>query len=375
LIRAWIHRTEHWLRKVLRGGNQQDTFRGVYIDSIEKKIVLSQNARILLLRQDRIGDVLISTPLLDCIRRQMPKAQIDIVLGKSNSILKEMLSGWIDTTYVYNKSPLDTMFLLLQLRRQNYDLVIDLMDNPSTTSSYFVRWCGAKNALGILKENAHYYTHCVPAANRQKIHIVDRLSLLLLGLGINPAQQDLRLHYPLDKELRHNIADRLLSVLPNAQNSIIAINYAGNSPTRELSPEQCIQAIQGFQQLCQDKPVSFMLFGQKEYQPALQHIAEQTGSIIAPFTATFNEYAAMLSYSSIIISPDTSAVHLAAAFSIPCLCLFHQHGGLKHWTPYKSPHVAVITNSEWIKDIQPEKIITGFSSLLEFAPLKPVTKE
>ena len=41
-------------------------------------------ARLLFIRQDRIGDVLVSTPLFGSLRHHYPQMQLDIIVGRNN---------------------------------------------------------------------------------------------------------------------------------------------------------------------------------------------------------------------------------------------------------------------------------------------------
>jgi ADP-heptose:LPS heptosyltransferase len=64
------------------------------------------------------------------------------------------------------------------------------------------------------------------------------------------------------------------------------------------------------------------------------------------------------------VTPDTSAVHLAAAFNIPSVVLFVQSNkDLRVWEPYGSLSESVITDIDDLETIPLEGVTRAFSRL------------
>src|SRR5687768_14295828 len=59
--------------------------------------------KLLLLRQDRLGDVIMSTPLMVALHDQFPLAEIHILLGRNNATIRPLLPVPVKT-WVYAKS-------------------------------------------------------------------------------------------------------------------------------------------------------------------------------------------------------------------------------------------------------------------------------
>ena len=59
--------------------------------------------KILLIRNDNIGDLVCSTPAIEALRKKYPKAQIDIVV---NSLNVPVVIGnpFLDKVWFYNKT-------------------------------------------------------------------------------------------------------------------------------------------------------------------------------------------------------------------------------------------------------------------------------
>ena len=97
-----------------------------------------------------------------------------------------------------------------------------------------------------------------------------------------------------------------------------------------------------------------LLLGLPEYagEAAAIHAAAQAhGSLhIAPKASSLHEFAALLHECDVILTPDTSVVHLAAAWKRPTVVLFvFNEFGLSHWTPFQTPHRALVVSEEAFK--------------------------
>jgi ADP-heptose:LPS heptosyltransferase len=83
--------------------------------------------RILVISLSNIGDIVLTFPVLDILKRDFPMAQLDVVVGPKGQSLVE---GHPDfgTVFVYHKNqpPWVVLGWLWQLVGQQYDLVIDL---------------------------------------------------------------------------------------------------------------------------------------------------------------------------------------------------------------------------------------------------------
>jgi ADP-heptose:LPS heptosyltransferase len=96
-------------------------------------------------------------------------------------------------------------------------------------------------------------------------------------------------------------------------------------------------------------------------------IAEDNQNVIlSPITKTFDQFAAFIKRLSFLISPDTSAIHLASAFCIPSVVLYVQSDkALRIWEPYGTDYEVVITDVDDLSTIQVSDVQTSFMKLIE----------
>jgi ADP-heptose:LPS heptosyltransferase len=64
----------------------------------------------------------------------------------------------------------------------------------------------------------------------------------------------------------------------------------------------------------------------------------------------------------LLLTPDTAVVHLAAAWKVPTVALYHIEAGVAPWLPYRTPHRAV-ADARGIPAIPVERVIEGVEEL------------
>lgn len=351
---------ELWFRRVSRKFLQSSD--GILVSKPELSFKLPKNPKILLLRQDKIGDALISFPVIRLLRQHFPTAEIDILLGSANFTTKRALSGYIYNAWLFNKKISALIALIFLLRRRRYDVVIDLLDKASSTSAFLARFSGARNSIGFDHENREAYSHRVSALDRQTTHIVERTAQVLLPFGINPKTEDLSLEFPLSDELLQKAAHRLGAKTKKWR---VGVNIAASSRERFWGIENFISF------LCTTTikfpQCEFVIFAPTEYAQEQTAICHSTESSPAPIAHSFDEFAALLYECDAIFTPDTSAVHLASAWKKPAVVLFVDSSRETHgipWTPYNSPFIGVFTQEKNLSAISPDAVLDAFVKLL-----------
>jgi len=321
---------------------------------------LPDAASIVVLRQDRIGDVLITIPFVRALRHAMPRATITVVLGTNNASVSHALEPWIDGVVVYRKSLTGLRAIRRELRNVNADVVVDMMDNPSATSAMLMNATRARYRIGIDKINRGAYSHVVPLLDRATVHIVDRICQLSLpfGFAVEPAQR--RLEYRLSE------ADRVhaMVTLERTHESppLFLVNLSGSSEERMYGVERTARVLD----LAAADLVRYdvRICGAPQHTALVADLCQRTGYRAVPAVASFHAFAALIAQASFLLTPDTSTVHLAAAFGVPSVVLYKQHDpGLCVWTPYATPHVA-ITETTGLSAIEPQRVADAIHALV-----------
>ncbi|MGB9770573.1 MAG: glycosyltransferase family 9 protein [Candidatus Kapaibacteriota bacterium] len=314
--------------------------------------VISAN-KILLLRQDRIGDLLVSVPFLRTLRQYFPTKKIDILLSYRNIVAKSCIQKYIDDIILFPKNPLERIKVIHRIKRRNYELVIDPFDNASFTSSIIINLVKPRFSLGFDKENRNVYSFVVAIPDKMEKHIVERICALLRPFGIEPDKVDKTLEYP-------SISGNLLPL----KNKIrVGVVVAGSSKSKFWGVENLAELIN---LINQKYDFEIIVFATPNYKNLISFLSTRNNIYVAPFTNDFDAFVAMVSSCDYLITPDTSVVHLASAFKIPVLVFYSfisDKFGMP-WFPIYTKFKAIISRRESYSDVSPEFAFQRFVELV-----------
>lgn len=271
--------------------------------------------RILAIRTDRVGDLILSTPLLAALREEFPHAHIDALVSPCcREVLAE--SGLIDGV-------LDKLAL-----RPNYDLTLALAPRTETLKLAFRS--GAPVRLG--------YTY----ANRPLVGLLARLTLTHVEtVTIKPSS-----HVPHEVVQLDRLARRL--GLPSTLNRRLILGFAqeerqegrvvlhlgdrwwvGGWTAWDL--KQLMLGLERWGPLV-------VTYGPREKAWMEAHSAELPSSVVYHYDMTLAQWAGLISSASCLVSPDTGAVHVAAAMKTPVVVAYEaatfEHCS-QQWAPWK----------------------------------------
>ncbi|MBI5471748.1 MAG: glycosyltransferase family 9 protein [Ignavibacteriae bacterium] len=319
--------------------------------------------KFLFVRNDRIGDVLVSSPIIYHLKNKYPNATLDFFLSEKNHFVLEN-EPLVRRRWLYNKRLIDTIKLLSAIRREHYDFVVDLWDAVSSTSTVICLLSGAKWSVGLEKENAFVYDIRVPLFSRSDTHIVDRLAMLLTPFGIDGANVPLILRYTVSDESRR-FAKAFVSEHRLDSYFRVGININAGTEVRFWGVENFQELIR---RLSAEHPeMRFIIMhklGERERAHAIA--APFPTAIVGPETPVFDQFAALIEKMNFLITPDTSAVHLAAAFQVPIVALYVQSAAeFAIWSPYGVEHESLVTPVSDLKTIACSDVHDAVNRLYE----------
>ena len=351
---------ELWIR---RHFNRHVGMQRIPIVVSHPQPVISSNdaARILLLRQDRIGDVLVSVPVIRALRSHFPTSTIDMVLSMNNISVRQAVAPYINDVILYKKGLIGLLKTRSDLRSVRYDVVVDLTDNASSTSAILIHATRARYAVGIDKENRGVYTHVVPMAERSSVHIVDRISRLLWPFDIDAIHLNMNLAFPLEAQHVQQAHNEVR--VASKSSKILGVNISGSQLSRMYPENMLIEVMAS----CKDQnpEIEIVIMCAPQHREMQQRISTATGCRMIEPSPSFSAWAANINELDAFFTPDTSAVHLAAAFKKPCVVLYkHESADLLPWYPYNSPCFPVVTDGGQISTIPTQTVIEAIDQCL-----------
>lgn len=280
--------------------------------------------KILVIRFSSMGDIIYTTPVVRCLKKQLPGAEIHFI---TKSAFK----------YIYDNNPYVDKLLLLkpdladtikEIKAEQYDYIIDLHNNLRTalikiragvkSSTYkkqtIRKWLSLKFKLKL-----------VPP-----IHLVDRYLQAVKFLGVKNDDQPIDYYIKTDHQLNN-----LLPV--SHQNNYTAFIIGATHFTKRMPNEKIINICREI-----DRPV--VLLGGNDVKANGDIIAGALGDKVynACGITSLDESVFLVSKATNVIGFDTGLTHIAEAFNRPIVSIW---GGtvpdLLGVQPYKVKQVLV----------------------------------
>lgn len=260
---------------------------------------MNKAIKILVIRFSSIGDIVLTTPVLRCLKRYVPNAEVHFCTKVSyQSIVNS--NPYIDKYYLFDSTLYE---LIRHLRVERYDYIIDLHNNFRTK---------------LIKAALNARSHTVNKLNwrkwlyvRLKInmmpqqHLVDRYLKTVLPLGVKDDGLGLDFFIAPDDYID-------IKQLPLTHRSgYIAYAIGGQYATKRLPIPRMIE-------LCQKINTPIMLLGGKEDWQSGEQIIEAVGKeLVYNACGQYNlgQSASLLQQSRVVFSHDTGLMHIAAAFN------------------------------------------------------------
>ncbi len=323
--------------------------------------------KFLFLRQDLIGDALVSTPVFEILKQRYPGAIIDVLLSPKNYFVLERDPA-VRKRLVYKKGLPGAWDMLKHIRAERYDFVVDLMDNPSATSTTVCLISGARWSVGLQKGNAKAYDILVSMPDKKDFHVVDRTTSVLAAFGIRTEEEKLRIRYHVAPESEKFACDfwRDNSLEGNI---VLGINISAGVEERSWWGNNCRQFLREWQR--REPAWKTILLCKPADESKIKAIRNELGrDFHCPKTPSFDHLAAVVRKLNFLITPDTSIVQIAAAFQIPAVVLHLRiselHGHL--WVPYKSDSENLVASIDNVETIPYTDVLNAFQKLVARHP-------
>ncbi len=253
--------------------------------------------KILIIRFSSIGDIVLTTPVIRCLKQQQPDTEIHYLSKNSFRSLLEN-NPYISKVHTIEK---DVKEIADVLKKENFDSIVDLHNN---LRSMHIKGMLGKPATVFKKLNfkkwllVNFKINVMPP-----LHVVDRYMHTVEKLGIKNDQKGLDYFIPEKDEIN-------IHVLPlTHQNGYIGFVIGAKHFTKQLPNEKIIS-------ICKKINQPIILLGGKEDAERGEIILKAVGSSVYNACGIYNlnQSASIIKQASKIISHDTGLMHIASAF-------------------------------------------------------------
>lgn len=310
--------------------------------------------KIIIVRLNNIGDALITTSLIGELKKS-EDVTIDVICSERNKMVFENRE-LCDKVYIYDKKINTFLKIIKEINSEKYDCIIDSHDDVSSTASMFIAFSNCKYKAALEKSNTKLFTHTVKRLDATLKHPVERVLEIAKIFGINPDFEKINILFNLSKDNIANAKDFLHDNFNNDKLTI-GINLFAGSNARFWGIENYKMLIN----YLKEKNYNIYLIAPESKLDETKKIS----GIVPVFSGNLNSVAAIISLSGLLITPDTSLVHIASAFKTPVFGLFvHYNTNEVIWSPYKSKFDCVITKEPTLKNVRIENVIQKLSEFI-----------
>ena len=273
--------------------------------------------KILIIRFSSIGDIVLTTPVIRCLKMQKPEMEIHFLTKKSFKGIVEN-NPYLTKVHCIEK---DVKEIVKELKKENFDFVVDLHNN--------IRSMQAKTALGkpsasFRKLNfkkwmlVNFKINKMPA-----MHIVDRYLQTVAKLGIVNDNKGIDFFIPEKDEVALN------SIPASHQNGYLGFVIGARHYTKQLPISKIIS-------ICKKLNQPIILLGGKEDITNALEIEKAVGTSIYNACGKYNlnQSASLVKQATKIISHDTGLMHIAAAFKKEIISIWGNTVPAFGFTPY-----------------------------------------
>ena len=286
--------------------------------------------KILIIRFSSIGDIVLTTPVIRCLKKQMPDCEIHFLTKKNFlSVIKH--NPYVSKIHTIEEK---TSEVIEELKKEKFDLVIDLHHN--------LRSAQVKRALhtktsSFNKLNVEKWLLVNLKINKlPNIHIVERYFETVKELGIS--NDNLGLDHFISDEEKVN-TETLFGIAPGKYHCLVA---GGSYFTKQIP-------INKLRDICtaSDKQI-IVLGGKEDADTGIVLVREFPGKVFnACGKLSINQSASVIQQADKIITSDTGLMHIASAYKKDIFSLWGNtipEFGMYPYLPGKNSKILEVKN-------------------------------
>lgn len=254
-------------------------------------------AKFLLIRFSSIGDIVLTTPVIRCLKKQVPDAEVHFLVKDSFRSVVEH-NPYIDKVHILAHS---WELMMEELKTEDYDYIIDLHHNTKTLR---VKNALKKKSFSFYKLNIEKYILTSIKINiLPGVHIVDRYMKTIESFGVKNDGQGLDYFIsPADETSKGDIP------VSHVAGYIACVIGAAHGTKR--------WPVHKWKTFCKEIDHPVILLGGKEDASNGEEITSVDPIKIYNACGKFklNESADLVRKAKLVISNDTGLMHIAAAY-------------------------------------------------------------
>jgi heptosyltransferase-3 len=283
---------------------------------MSKNIILKGNERILVVRTDRIGDLVLATPVFEALKNSYPNLEIDaLVSSYASPVLQN--NPHVNRVLIYNSA--GHRILLETLRQNNYDLTIVVYPRPGL--AWLVFRAGIAVRIGTAyRWYSSLFTHKIHQhRSRVERHESEYNLEMLRPLGFQSGRILPKIYL---SKSETEAAEAFLRDCGLNKNDLKVIIHPGGGRSSLRWPEKKFGEFAAL--LKQRVSARIIITGEESEKRISKRVLQFLSQQAVDLTGKLNlrQLAAVISHSDLMVTNSTGPMHLAAALGTRVVGLF-----------------------------------------------------
>ncbi len=322
--------------------------------------------KVLVIRLNRIGDALVTTPLIAQIKKQN-KFLVDVLADEKNYFVFQN-SPDVNKLFVYRKGFKFLYDTIRLLNAQDYDIVIDSHDDTSFTVSMLTKLINADYKIALTKENESLFSETITRPDSSKVHVVERILELTKLLGFEADKSTARIAFFPSEAAKQKTAEFVEKRFKDKK-FVLGINISAGNEARSWGIANYRKMVEELQKRNIDV---VLLSTTRDLKYAFRIYNERDKIFYSP---KYEEFVAIMPHLDLLFSPDTSTVHMASMYGVPVFGLYVKYNTKDCiWSPYNTEYDCIVTEESNLWGVSYDKVVSKFFPFLEAQMNKKLAK-
>lgn len=278
--------------------------------------------KILIVRLDRIGDVVLSTPVIKAVRDAYPDGYIAFMV---RPYAREIVEGnpYLNEVIIYDKDKehkgiAGNYRFIQELRSKKFDTAIVL--HPTNRAHAVLRLAGIPERIGYDRKAGFLLTKKIPHTKQFGLkHETDYALDMLRFVGIEP--KDRALYMPINSASESVVEGMLKENNISRSDTIVVINPGASCASKRWGINSFADVANGIAERYGAR--IFIISGNVD-----KHIGDglaalvKNGAVNLSGKTSIGDIASLLKRAKLFISNDSGPVHIGCAVGVPVIAIF-----------------------------------------------------
>ncbi len=321
-------------------------------------ILLNSNSNILLLITGNKSEALLKTPLIRLIKRST-NANIQILANEGNySIFNN--NPDIQKIHLSKKTLINIINHVRQLNKNYYDVIINCNEKYNLFEILYATLIRSNFKLGFKNIQDKIFTHLIEKPNPNSHHFVDRILQLSEKFNFSIDKSNLNLTYFPNSDAEEIIDKFLISVF-DTNKMIVLINISSEINKNYWDVDNYKRLLK----YIKNYDVNIIITSSEKDILIADKISLGKEKIY--FSDDLDKFAALVSKSNFIFTPNSFILQLSAVFKKPVFCLFTKEDNNELLrVPYTSDFDFISSETNDFSDLHFGKVLNSFIPYFDY---------